>query len=217
MKYVVRSKTIASEVTAKPPRQASAYLLRVLREQPKVARAVDYGCGRLRYVRALARMADGLTIVDSADQLDRITTIRGMNTTVRHSAQRSWPDIRIETVVEFRDRATPKFGFALCANVLSAIPSRAERAKALEAIKRRLIPSGRLLVVNQHTNSFYCEISRRKDAIPHLDGFLVTRSNQASYFGILDKSKTAAILRDAGFKIEDQWISGQSNYALARP
>jgi 2-polyprenyl-3-methyl-5-hydroxy-6-metoxy-1,4-benzoquinol methylase len=216
MHYRVNGMVIASELAAKPPSQASGYLLAFLERYGQVQRALDYGCGKLRYAASVAAMAEALTLVDSADQLDRVQIIDDEETTVRQLAEQRWSHVELETVSEFRAKARPKFDFVLCANVLSAIPSRTARSRALAAIGRRLKVHGSLLVVNQHTNSYFSEVIRRKDVVEHLDGWLVPKSERAYYYGILDKNRTSEILRGAGFEIMEHWIEGQSNYALAR-
>lgn len=216
MHYRVDEKLIRTELAAKPPSQASRQLLAYLRGHDRVACAVDYGCGKLRYAAQLAAMAELLILVDSSIQLDRQQRIDGEVTTVRQLVEQRWPTVQIETVPEFQANRRPKFDFALCANVLSAIPIKAARSRALAAIRRRLKVSGSLLVVNQHTNSYYSQVARREDVVRHLDGWLVPKSNSASYYGILDKKKTSEMLEGAGYEIVDHWIEGQSNYALAR-
>ena len=216
MRYRIRGQIIASELAAKSPSQASAYLQAFLRGHKHVARAADYGCGKLRYVPALVEMAASLTLVDSSIQLDRKQTIEGHQTTVREFAKHKWPTIRIETISEFEDNSSPKFDFVLCANVLSAVPSKKARSKALAAIRRRLKTSGTLLIVNQHTNSHFSQVARRKNTIKYLDGWLVPRNEAAFYFGIIDTKKTSHILKTEGYNVLEQWIEGQSNYAIAR-
>jgi hypothetical protein len=217
MRYCIGGKLIASELAAKPPSQASRYLSAFLRAHKRVACAVDYGCGKLRYAGQLAAIADSLTLVDSPAQLDRQQSIDGQETTVRRCAERSWRTVRIETVSEFQTNRRPKFDLALCANVLSAIPTKTARSSALTAIRRRLKVSGSLLVVNQHTNSYYSQVARREDVTRHLDGWLVPRrNNSASYYGILDRKKIFEILENEGYEIIKHWIEGQSNYAVAR-
>lgn len=216
MHYRIRGKIIASELAAKSPSQASVPLEAFLKTHDKVARAADYGCGKLRYVSALVKMAASVTLVDSSIQLDRKQMIDGNETTVRQLAKQQWPTIRIETICEFEGNSSPKFDFVLCANVLSAIPSKKARSKALAAIKRRLKTSGILLVVNQHTNSHFSQVARRKNTVKYLDGWLAPRNDSASYFGIINTKKTSQILKMEGFNVIEQWIEGQSNYAIAR-
>lgn len=213
MLYRVRGFVIESELAAKSPLQASGHLLDFLREQTRVRRALDYGCGKLRYADALRGMSESLTLVDSARQLNRSQVIAGERTTVRREARR-WARTQVQTIEAFAAQAGPKFDFALCSNVLSAIPSRRTRSGTLSAIRRRLKSSGRLLVVNQHTNSSYQLLKQRGDVIPHLDGWLVPRGGKASFYGLVDRDATAAFLKSSGFRIIRQWTHGQSNYAL---
>jgi len=161
-------------------------------------------------------MAESLTLVDSPEQLDRRRTIDGEESTVRRVAEQRWLNVRIETISEFQSHRAPKFDFALCANVLSAIPVKTARSRALAAIRRRLRVSGSLLVVNQHTNSYYSQVARREDVVRHLDGWLVPKNEMASYYGLLDKKKTLELLEEEGYDIVEHWIKDQSNYALAR-
>jgi hypothetical protein len=127
MHYRVRGRLIATELAAKPPSQASAHLLAFLKRYKRVVHAADYGCGKLRYAGALSAMADSVTLVDSPEQLDRQQVIDGEHTTVRQLAEQRWPTARIETVSQFQVRSKPRFDFVLCANVLSAIPTRSAR------------------------------------------------------------------------------------------
>ena len=216
MHYRIDGKLIKSELTAKAPSQASRYLLGFLSDHDRVARAADYGCGKLRYAASLSAMAQSLTLIDSSIQLDRQQIIDGELTSVRQLAKQRWSAAQIETISEFQAKLLPKFDFALCANVLSAIPTRSARSRALAAIRRRLKPSGSLLVVNQHRNSYYGEVARRENVLRHLDGWLVPRRDRAFYYGIMDKERTAEILQRHGYEIVEHWIEGQSNYALAR-
>jgi hypothetical protein len=215
MHYRIRGKLIASELAAKPPSQASNYLVAWLKEHDPVISAVDYGCGKLRYASALNHVAQSLTVVDSPIQLDRPQIIDGVETTVRRLAKKRFPQMRIETVSEFEMNTRPKFDFALCSNVLSAIPNKTARSRALVAIKRRLKVSGALLVVNQHTNSSFTGFARRDDTVRHLDGWMIQKNESGFYYGILDMKKTREILEAEGFQIIEHWIAGQSNYALA--
>jgi len=216
MKYRIGDFIVASELAARAPSQASRHLVAFLRNWDRVAHAVDYGCGKLRYAPYLATLSNSLTLVDSVDQLDRLQTIDGQRTTMRQYAKRICPKARVETLLEFQTKSRPKFDFALCANVLSAIPIKAARSKALSAIKSRLRSGAHLLVVNQHANSFYTDVAKRRGVVRHLDGWLVPNGKSAYYYGILDAKKTSKLLRNSGFQVERHWITGQSTYVLVR-
>jgi 2-polyprenyl-3-methyl-5-hydroxy-6-metoxy-1,4-benzoquinol methylase len=216
MRYRICSLVIPSEITAKPPSRASSYVLQLIRDIGHVRNVLDYGCGKLRYAKVLASISDSLTLVDSERQLDRVACIAGAETTVRTLAARLFPEARIQSIAQFQRENRPRFDFALCANVLSAIPSLRARMDALASVRCRLKRRGTLLLINQHSNSFYSATGQRGDAIRHLDGWIIPRGETASYYGLINRAKAKAILESAGFKIMEHWIAGQSNYALAR-
>lgn len=177
---------------------------------------MDYGCGKLRYAHLLAEKCDLLTLVDSPAQLDRTIRSNREKISIRDIATNSLAHCNVTPVRDFQSNPPQNVDLVFCANVLSAIPSKAERTKALNAIRNAICGCGRIVVINQHTNSFYSEVCRRSDTVPHLDGYIVPGKNGASYYGILTKDKTTALLRDAGFHILEHWIAGQSNIAIAR-
>ena len=215
VRYSVEGLTVRSENAAKSPAEASRPLVNWLLKHVLADAALDYGCGRLRYSSHLARRSQRLALVDSDLQLDRPTYIGRRSTSVREHAKARWPACTVYSLDEFWLGVPDRYGFVLCANVLSAIPSRTIRSRSLNSIRQCLSSDGRLLVVNQHTNSYFSEASRRRGSRRHLDGWILPSKNAASYFGVLGKAKSIRILRAHGFRILDAWIEGQSNYVLA--
>jgi hypothetical protein len=215
MRYSAQGLTIRSENAAKTVKQPSGPLTRWIRSNVSADSALDYGCGRLRYSGLLARTSKRLGLVDSAEQLDRQARVTGRVTTVRTVAQRRWPNCRVYTLEEFWGGVSQCYEFVLCANVLSAIPSRSVRSRSLKAIRSCLADDGTVLVVNQHTNSYFTTAVKSQDASAHLDGWILRSPIGPSYFGILTKDKVIRILRSHAFRIRDSWIDGQSNYVLA--
>lgn len=213
MRYKVAGREIRTENTAKPVSQASAPLINWLKEQSRFRRTLDYGCGKLRYARVLAENSKSLTLVDSAVQLDREQIIDGERTTIRRYADR-WPHARVMEVQEFLcdDRS---FDFVLCANVLSAIPSRSARSKVLGWIRDRLAGGGTALFVVQFRNSFYRELPKRQGVTRHLDGYLLRTRRGTSYYGIIPPDNLVEILRTAHFKVGKTWSGGESAFVLA--
>ncbi|MBI1822327.1 MAG: methyltransferase domain-containing protein [Nitrospirae bacterium] len=194
--------------------QASAALTNWILTRPPVRRALDYGCGKLRYAPYLARQCSQLGLVDSNVQLDRSQVIAGRRTTVKRYAQRHWPSCRIYAIEEFWHGIEEKYDFVLCSNVLSAIPSYHLRNRSLKAIMSCLRQKGECLFVNQYTNSEFHKARNRPEAIDHLDGWILASQKSASYYGILDRAKTIRILRAIGFRILEAWIDGQSAFVL---
>lgn len=215
MQYKVKGMVIRSENAAKPMAHVARALVGWLRDRPATKSALDYGCGKLRYTPHLAARSQHLGLVDSSEQLDRVQRIGGLETTVRQYAKEEWPGCRIYELTQFLEGVPHTYGFILCANVLSAIPCPKVRARSLGSIRRALTRRGTVLAVNQHTNSYFKEVTSRREAVPHLDGWLLPSRGGTSYYGILNRDEVARLLERYGFVIEQTWIDGQSNYVLA--
>ncbi|MFI5397645.1 MAG: hypothetical protein ACHQ9S_19070 [Candidatus Binatia bacterium] len=139
----------------------------------------------------------------------------GRLTTIREEARKTWPRCRIYSIDRFWSGIKERYDFVLCANVLSAIPSRRDRSRSLRAILACLTSTGTVLVVNQHTNSYFTKASTTPHALKYLDGWLLRSPKGPAYFGVLGKDKVKRLLCAHGFRIRDAWIEGQSNYVLA--
>jgi 2-polyprenyl-3-methyl-5-hydroxy-6-metoxy-1,4-benzoquinol methylase len=207
--------TVRSENAAKPPSQASTYLMTWLRTNAAGCRCLDFGCGRLRYTHFLAECSRTLGVVDSVQQLDRTTTIDDFPTTIRRHVRKKWPKCRIYTIERFACGIRERYDFVLCANVLSAIPNRAARSCALKAIFNCMSVSGHALFAHQHTNSYFKLVAESPNAVAHLDGWLLCSRGRTFYFGVMNARRIIRIVRSHGFQVLDAWVSGQSNYVLA--
>lgn len=215
MRYVVRDIEIRSENAAKPMENAAAPLIHWLNERDYVNAALDYGCGKLRYTKYIAMKCTSLGVVDSRIQLNRAQHIDGQISTIKEYVKRKWPKSKIYEIENFWNGVGISYNFILCANVLSAIPSIKVRAKSLRAIYNALSSDGELLVVNQHTNSYFSKMKSMPNTIKYLDGWITQSRGGASYYGILNKNLVIRLLKKYGFSIKDSWIEGQSNYVLA--
>jgi hypothetical protein len=74
---------IRTENAAKPESQQSKFLLDLFGNLQHVASTFDYGCGKLRYQRAIAETTDMFSLVDSEIQLSRLQVLRGKETSIR--------------------------------------------------------------------------------------------------------------------------------------
>src|SRR5262249_55665258 len=84
MRYKLESGIeIRTENAAKPESQASKFLLDLITRLPNVASTFDYGCGKLRYQRAIADTTDTLAVVDSEIQLSRLQVLHRKKTSIR--------------------------------------------------------------------------------------------------------------------------------------
>lgn len=213
MRYRVDGREVRSENAALSVERASAHLVDWLADNVRVTRVLDYGCGKLRYAGHLARHARSLTLVDSREQLERVQKLGARRLTVRSYARR-WPNARALTVDEFlRDHR--EYDFALCANVLSAIPSAPERTTVVRRIRKRLRRGGRALFVTQFRNSYFTEMADSDRAVPCGDGWLLDSRRGSFYYGRIPPDLLSRRVTAAGLRILEAWTNDGSAYVLA--
>ncbi|RKY07633.1 MAG: hypothetical protein DRP66_06310 [Planctomycetota bacterium] len=185
MHYKIKGTEIRSENAAKPATDAAASLVRWVCDRDSTPSALDYGCGKLRYTGHLAQRSKHIGLVDSEVQLTRTQRIHGEYTSIKAYAKKIWPSCTIQNLKDFWKQSAHRYHFVLCANVLSAIPCPKTRARSLRAIRAALAHNGRVLFVNQHTNSYFTEVRKRASSRPHLDGWIAESKGGSSYYGIL--------------------------------
>lgn len=215
MHYKVKGILIRSENAARSMYQASRYLLNWIDNYPQVKYTLDYGCGKLRYSGSLAKKCNLLTLVDSEIQLNRVQRLGNEKTTVYEYISKHLPNVRVLTINQFLND-NEVYDFILCANVLSAIPSRKSRGKMLCDLKNSLNNNAECLFVTQYVNSYFKQLSLSPNSIRHLDGWIHSSSRGNSYYGILDKNKINNILKRHKYRIIKSWINSQSAYVLAK-
>jgi hypothetical protein len=205
---------IRTENAAKPESQASNFLLDLLASLPHVASSFDYGCGKLRYQKAIAETTDVLAMVDSEIQLSRLQVIRGKETSIRAIYSQS---NRLQTYdLEFEGLST-RFDRGFCVNVLSVIPSYARRRKVLNVIREKLTREGECLFAVQYRNSDFTRMRKMSNARPWLDGFIVDSLRGHSFYGMITPDRLEATLKRAGFYIRETKLNDGSAYAWAKP
>jgi hypothetical protein len=123
---------IRTENAAKPESQPSTFLLDLIASLPHVGSTFDYGCGKLRYQRAIADTTDVLAVVDSEIQLSRLQVLRGKETSIRNLFRQS-NRMEVYNDVEFHELNT-RFERGFCINVLPVIPSYSRRRRVLDVI-----------------------------------------------------------------------------------
>lgn len=213
MHYRALGLTIRSENAAKPAAQASRQLVAWLRGEIDCDQVLDYGCGKLRYAPTLTKLARSVTFVDSAVQLDRRQLILGTRTTVRAMVPRRWPSARVLDLEQFA--ADKKlYDFVLCANVLSAIPSKSIRSRVLRTLASRLRRTGLCLFVTQHRNTDFKRMRHSPNAQPYLDGWILRSKHGPSYYGILDRLKLGSLVQRCDHYVRCAWVSGESTFVL---
>src|SRR5262245_27095327 len=174
---------IRTENAAKSESQPSKFLLDLIADLPHVASTFDYGCGKLRYQRAIADTTDVLAIVDSEVQLSRLQALRGKETSIRNIYKQS-NRIHVYSDVEFQEINT-RFERGFCINVLSVIPSYERRRMLLDVIHGKLRRNGECLFVVQYRNSDFTRMRNMANAKPWLDGFLVDSLRGYSFYGMI--------------------------------
>lgn len=205
---------IKTENAAKPESQPSKFLLELFSELPPVRSSFDYGCGKLRYLKAMVRTTDTFVIVDSEIQLSRIQMICGKLTNVRNYVRGS---NRIQTFndKEFAD-VEERFDRAFCINVLSVIPIFAIRKRVLNLIRSKLKPGGVCLLVVQYRNSDFSRMAQMPNSRRWRDGFLIDSLRGYSFYGLISPDNLAMMAVSAGFKIANQILNDGSVYLFCK-
>jgi 2-polyprenyl-3-methyl-5-hydroxy-6-metoxy-1,4-benzoquinol methylase len=214
VRYQVEGYTIRSENAAKPAAQTSKYVVQLLEGLSPMSRALDYGCGKLRYAIHVIKLAKRLTLVDSECQLSRTQLIEGKNTTIREYVEANWPQARVFNDREFRG-VDARYDFILCANVLSAIPLVRTRTAVARLLAQRLTARGRCLFICQYTNSYFCGQMADRSVKKFADGFIKGRPDNASFYGLIKPDQLRKLVSQAGLSIDKAWINDQSGYVIA--
>lgn len=205
---------VKTENAAKPASQTSKFLTSLIADLQPVARTLDYGCGKLRYVEQLLRTTELLSLVDSEIQLSRVQTLRGIRTSIR-DVFRSSNRISVYNTNEF-DQTHSLYDRAFCINVLSAIPLPNERLRLLTQIQRKMAPSACCLFVVQYRNSDFTRMAKLPDAEPWYDGFLLKSLRGYSFYGLITHEVLSEMLIFAGFQIVSQKFHEGSVYMWAK-
>jgi SAM-dependent methyltransferase len=206
---------IRTENTAKPESQPSKFLLDLIASLEHVGTTFDYGCGKLRYQRAIADTTDVLAVVDSEIQLSRLQVLRTKETSIRNIFKQS-NRIEVYNDVEFQKLDT-RFERGFCINVLSVIPSYSRRRKVLDLIHRKLKHDGECLFVVQYRNSDFTRMRKMSNAQPWLDGFIIDSFRGYSFYGLIQPDRLEASLKRAGFRIRETKLHEGSAYTWANP
>jgi SAM-dependent methyltransferase len=204
---------IKTENAAKTESQPSKFLLNLIGSLARVASTFDYGCGKLRYERAIADRTDTLAIIDSEIQLSRPQMLRGKQISIRNIFRQS-NHVQIYNDLQFK-KINARFDRGFCINVISVIPSYAGRRRVFEAIRQRLAPDGECLFAVQYRNSDFTRMRKMPNATPWLDGFLVDSLRGYSFYGMIPPERLESSLKRAGFRIRETILNDGSAYIWA--
>jgi 2-polyprenyl-3-methyl-5-hydroxy-6-metoxy-1,4-benzoquinol methylase len=159
-------------------------------------------------------VCDRLVLVDSQIQIEREQMIAGERTSIPSFAAEHWPHARALSIEDFSESRL-RFDFALCANVLSAVPSPAQRIRIVETIGSRLKARGRALFVVQYRNSHFTGWQTSANASPYRDGWLVRNVRGTSFYGLIPPEKLVSLVRAGGLEIVTTWTHGEAAYVLS--
>lgn len=215
MRYKIgRDIIIRSENAAKPETQSSAYLNKLISHLDPVRSSFDFGCGKLRYERAIAKTTEELALIDSEVQLSRTQIIRGRSTTLRDHVGRS-NHVNAYTASQFAalDR---KFDRGFCLNVLSVIPSRSVRLGIVQLMRAKLKPAGTCLFVVLYRNSDFTRMQRLPNCQPYDNGFVMDSLRGHSFYGLIPPGDLTNLVIRGGFVVESLTLDEGSAYLWAK-
>lgn len=195
---------IKSENAAKSVLQQNKNLLEYLECIPKEEKVLDYGCGKLRYSLFLLNRGNKVCAVDSAIQLHRKQKINIEKNVSIFDVRKSLKDLEVYIIDDFNMKE--KFNWAICTNVLSAIPFEDIRINVLKNIKDSLREGGKLIISLQYRNSYFKSYEERKNAIKYGDGWILENKNNYTFYGIIPPVKIKQMCKILDFKILDEKI-----------
>ena len=210
LNYKINGITIRSENAAKPHTMPSSYLCNYIKGSIKNGRALDFGCGKLRYSEQLVNKFETVTFLDSRKQLERVQIIRGVRTTIPEYVTNNYKNANV-VPFESIDKITSHYDFILCANVLSAIPCKSTIYKIISAVRELLKSDGEAMIVNQYKSSYF---KKYESGIKHLHGYIYQNSRNASYYGLLDENVVSKICLDNNLEIIKSWSKAGSSYVV---
>jgi len=214
MHYKVGSALIKTENCAKPCKQASSWVLAWIRELPRTAIGLDFGCGKLRYTIPLARRLRTVFAVDSSHQIGRRQVINGRRTTVEAYAEKSLANVQVCPIESKRWRR--KFDVILCINVLSTMPLLTVRRRVLRSLAQRLKSQGQLFICVQFRNSHFEGWRNNPRARKYKDGWLVENARGTSFYAIIPPRSLVKLCKKANLNVVKDGSRGESAFVIAR-
>ncbi|MEY9420544.1 SAM-dependent methyltransferase [Bradyrhizobium japonicum] len=205
---------VRSENAAKPETQSSAYLKKLISRLEPIHSSFDFGCGKLRYERAIAKTTGELALVDSEVQLSRGQMIRGRSTTIRDYVGKS-NHVHALTVGQFASHDR-RYDRGFCINVLSVIPSASVRLGIVQLMRAKLKPNGTCLFVTLYRNSDFTRMQNLPNCQPYGNGFLMDSLRGHSFYGLIPPDDLAGLVKRAGFSVESIVLDEGSAYLWAR-
>lgn len=200
MEYKVKNKLYRSQNAAKSFHYKQKDLVKILLEETgKYEYALDYGCGKLRYLDNMLKLTDRLYLLDSDEQLLRKQKIHEKYTSIKEYVKfiKKVKIIRLLEINNYKNR----FDFILLSNVLSCVPTQKERLNILLNIENILNKKGKALIVVQYRNPEFDKYKDKQDAIKLNNGYLFKSRGQSHYYAIIDVVQLNKLIKKTSLTI----------------
>lgn len=213
MHYKINGIIIQSENAAKSAKQQSKEILEWLKKQNKVRRALDYGCGKLRYSKELNSICEELFLLDSKIQLERTQLLFDEKTNIYNYVKKYMPTTKI-IPAQYIEKLKIKFDLVLCINVLSSIPTQRSRIKVIKNIGSLLKCTGKALFVTQYYDTFFSNALKNPNIIKYNDGW-ISKNTINSFYGLIYPKDLESLITKNNLKIKTKWKASKSIFIEA--
>lgn len=212
MQYTISKNCIVkSQNAALTTQQPNKKIVDYISTLPDNIEALDYGCGKLRHSILLYYKCSQLVVIDSNIQLERIQRISNQEISVIEYIKNYMPNAKAIPLHDI-NIIYKKYDFILCTNVLSAIPSLDERIVVINNIKKYLKPKGKALISVQYRNSYFNTYKNNENAKRYLDGWLIKRGVNYSFYGLIMPNDLIKLCINHGLKILNKNLHDGSIY-----
>lgn len=208
MHYKVENMIIHSEYAAKSAKQQNVEIVKWLANHKRVKKALDYGCGKLRYSFELGRICEELYLLDSKIQLERTQMLFDEKTTIYNYVKKYRPLTKIYSAEEC-DKIKIKFDLILCINVLSSIPAQKSRNRVISNTASLLKTDGKALFVTQYYDTFFSKALNDPKNIKYNDGW-ISQQGYNSFYGLIGPEELENSLIKNDLRILNKWKSSKS-------
>lgn len=175
---------IKSEYAAKSKTQKSKFVSEFISKLEKEYVVLDYGCGKLRYTIDIAEKVKNVVGIDSINQFQLKQIINGRKISLEEYSSQCSENLRLLPIEKY-DFPQDIFDFAICTNVLSAIPNIEDRQIVIKNLKKSIKDQGRILISVQYRNSYFSLYDKRCNAKKHLDGWIINNKSRYSFYGLI--------------------------------
>lgn len=201
MRYFVNRQEIRSENSAKPDLQSSRFIEERIGTMTRCSDSLNYGSGKLRFVRSMLNASDRLTLVDSTVQINRKQLLPVIGLGNYEEYCRRTNSVSIMTTKELC-RSGERFDRAFCLNVLAIIPFPSIRTEVLKRIRRSLKENGQLIVSNRWRNSEFTSNKSRPDAQIYKGGTLIHSLRGYAFYYQMSEGEIISTVLQLGFSLE---------------